>query len=170
MTLNRPIKRRRGYIPLIVLISLAIFQLLPAISLDLNCIVINKCQTTKHQHKEAIEDKQSNTSTKSPTKNVISFSLYGKNDRYTNGAIENAKLAPEIYPGWQVYIYHDNTVPSATLTELSSIPHVRLFNVSVSLAKTNSMAWRFMVALDPDISAYIIRDIDSRLSKFSMNL
>ena len=122
--------------------------------------------TTKQRQESAADTGQYAARTKLPTKNVISFSLYGKGTRYTDGAIANAKLALEIYPGWQVYIYHDNSVPQAVLTKLSSIPHVSLFNVSVSLAKTNSMAWRFMVALDPEISVYIIRDIDSRLSKF----
>ena len=140
---------------------------------EMNCTVTKKCNenptTSKHHQERKVEQKQYTARTKLPTKNAISFSLYGKDDRYTIGAIENAKLAPKIYPGWQVYIYHDNSVPDATLTELSSFPHVRLFNVSVSLAKTNSRAWRFMVALDPNISAYIIRDIDSRLSKLFFN-
>lgn len=96
-------------------------------------------------------------------KNVISFSLYGNKDRYYNGAIENAKISQSIYPGWQVYYYHDNSVPAEALAKLSSFSHVKLLNISDSPI-TNPRAWRFLVALDPDISTYILRDVDSRLN------
>jgi len=35
-------------------------------------------------------------------KKIISFSLWGDKPMYTIGAIKNAKLAEEIYPGWIV--------------------------------------------------------------------
>ncbi|MEO0416362.1 MAG: tetratricopeptide repeat protein, partial [Verrucomicrobiota bacterium] len=43
--------------------------------------------------------------------NVISFSLWGKNPRYLTGAIRNAELIPDIYPGWTMVVYHDSSVP-----------------------------------------------------------
>lgn len=33
-------------------------------------------------------------------KKIIAFSLWGDNPKYTVGAIKNAKLTSEIYPGW----------------------------------------------------------------------
>lgn len=34
--------------------------------------------------------------------NVVSYSLYGSDPRYTVGALENAQLAKTVYPGWSV--------------------------------------------------------------------
>ena len=76
---------------------------------------------------------------------------------------------PKYFPGWQVRVYHDHTVPHAEFKNLSLIPHVTLVNVTQELppcyAKdVNPMAWRFLVAADPTVDAYIIRDSDSRPS------
>jgi len=103
---------------------------------------------------------------KSP-KNVVSFSLYGNKDRYTGGAAVNARLAQDIYPGWQVRFYHDNSVPEVVLAEIASMPNVKLVNISSSIPSSDPRTWRFLVALDPEVNVYIIRDIDSRLSKMS---
>ena len=32
---------------------------------------------------------------------IISFSLYGDNPKYTEGAIRNAEIANEYWPGWE---------------------------------------------------------------------
>ena len=40
-------------------------------------------------------------------KRVISYSLYGSNARYIDGAIVNVELMPNIYPDWEIYIYYD---------------------------------------------------------------
>ena len=100
---------------------------------------------------------------KSKPKNVISYSLYGSSDRYTIGALENVRLASKIYPGWEVHFYHDATVPQQTLDELASFDYVKLFDVS-DAAMPNPRAWRFIVALNETIGAYILRDVDSRLN------
>eukprot|EP00956_Cyclotella_meneghiniana_P035314 scaffold113715_cov20-Cyclotella_meneghiniana.AAC.1 len=100
---------------------------------------------------------------KSP-KNVVSFSLYGNKDRYTGGAAVNARLAQDIYPGWQVRFYHDNSVPEVVLAEIASMPNVKLVNISSSIPSSDPRTWRFLVALDPEVNVYIIRDIDSRLN------
>ena len=98
-------------------------------------------------------------------KNVISFSLYGSSDRYTDGALANARLASKIYPGWEVHFYHDATVPQQTLNELASFDYVKLFDVGSDAAMPNPRAWRFIVALNETITgAYILRDVDSRLN------
>ena len=43
--------------------------------------------------------------------NVISFSLWGDNPKYTIGAIKNAMLAKDIYPGWICRFYLGRSVP-----------------------------------------------------------
>ena len=93
---------------------------------------------------------------------VISYSLYNAdNPRYGDGAIANCKLAPIVYPGWQLWIYHDGHVPPAILQACSK---AKLFNMSGD--KTDNMrTWRFLPAGNPNVKAFISRDIDSRLSK-----
>ena len=44
-------------------------------------------------------------------KQVISYSLYGTNPRYTIGAIKNAVLALEFFSGFFVRYYVSPTVP-----------------------------------------------------------
>ena len=76
-----------------------------------------------------------------------------------------AKLAADIYPGWKVCFYLDSVVPKETFDELNSIFHVELYKMKDS-SIPNPMIWRFLVALDPKITgAYIVRDVDSRLSE-----
>jgi len=92
--------------------------------------------------------------------NVIAFSLYGENERYTQGAIENAKLYKQIYPGWTMVVYHDAAVPKHILATLKS--HNVWLN-DMSKSSMNKMSWRFTAGSDK-VSLFCCRDIDSRLS------
>ena len=42
---------------------------------------------------------------------IISYSLWGNHKVYTYGMIENVLLARDMYPGWQVRIHYNDTVP-----------------------------------------------------------
>ncbi len=101
--------------------------------------------------------------------NVISFSLWGNNPKYTIGAIENAKLARDVYPGWLCYYFIDSKVPTDLIQQLSTFDNVAVTVVeeqSVSEGHDNHTAafWRFTLAAQQDIDVLIIRDTDSRLS------
>ncbi len=52
---------------------------------------------------------------------VISFSLYGDNPIYTIGCIKNAKLKKDLFDGWEMWVYHNDTVPKNILEELLSL-------------------------------------------------
>lgn len=93
---------------------------------------------------------------------VISYALYGDQSRYVDGALENALLCKQIYPGWKMRVYHDSTVPSLVLKELS-YRGVELFDMSRS--HLNKMTWRFLAASDPSVDRMCSRDADSRLSQ-----
>jgi hypothetical protein len=101
--------------------------------------------------------------------NIISFSLWGNNPKYTIGAIENAKLAQEIYPGWLCYYFVDSNVPQNIIDELSKFEHV-VVNIiegtNASNGHNNHTAafWRFL-ALDSEADIVLIRDTDSRPSQ-----
>jgi hypothetical protein len=94
-------------------------------------------------------------------KKIISFTLYGSDRKYTHGMLDNADLAKMIYPDWQVFVYHDNTVPEYVIEKLSQNPQVTLVNVSG--CKVLAAMWRFFAA-DEDCERFIVRDSDSRLS------
>jgi hypothetical protein len=90
---------------------------------------------------------------------IIAFSLWGDTPKYTIGAIRNAELAKEIYPGWVCRFYVGNDVP------LDIIDCLRKEDAEiVEFGETgwNGMFWRFFAA-DSHDGVMISRDTDSRL-------
>lgn len=94
---------------------------------------------------------------------VLAYSFYGNSPRYNDGAIANAELLPLVYPGWEMWLYHDNSVSAPLLARLGGYPHVKLLDMTGSKLR-NQMTWRFLVASREGVSRYIIRDIDDRLT------
>ena len=94
---------------------------------------------------------------------VISYCLYGSDPRYAGGAIRNLPLAAKYFPGWEVRVYHDDSVPETVLGPLRGLG-ANLVPMSGS-GKIEGMFWRFHVAADPNVDVYIVRDSDSRLSE-----
>lgn len=110
----------------------------------------------------------------------ISFSLWigdpATAPKYLIGAVENVKLAKEIYPDWVCRFYVPHFDPFCEM-ELAKCTH-RLMEMGAELAfpgfKTpistgNSdgipmMYHRFLVADSPNVEYFIVRDADSRLS------
>lgn len=91
---------------------------------------------------------------------VISFSLFGGQPKYDRGAVENARLAAEIYPGWRCRFYCD---PQTTVAD-------ELLRLGAELVARPeapgglAMCWRFLPAADRTIERVIFRDCDSRLN------
>lgn len=96
-------------------------------------------------------------------KKVISYSLWGDDPKYTVGAIENAKLAKEIYPDWECYFFIEYNVPREIIDELKSYDNVTV-NMKNEEADWRGMFWRFETSYNPDIYISVFRDTDSRLS------
>lgn len=91
---------------------------------------------------------------------VVSFSLWGRNPRYLRGALRNALLVPELYPGWQARFALDESVPlefRALLSQLGA--DCRLMPTGQSLRQ--KLCWRFLVANDTGVSRFLVRDCDS---------
>ena len=99
-------------------------------------------------------------------KRVISMSLYGSDPRYTQGAIENAKLIDKVFPGWKLRIYLSNVssvgVPSDIVNQLKTL-NVDLVFMNPLTTTVKPMMWRFLVASDMTVDRFIVRDADSRL-------
>lgn len=95
-----------------------------------------------------------------PAENVIAFSLFGDNERYTRGAVKNAALAGEIYPGWRCRFYCDDTVPAATRSALISAgAEVKM--MPRPSRYSDGLFWRFLVMNDPAVVRFMIRDCDA---------
>lgn len=95
-------------------------------------------------------------------KKVISFSLYGNDQKYIFGAIKNAELAKKYFPDWLTIFYVSDLVPLLKILELKKLAG----NVYIKPEPGNSsgMFWRFNEATNRENSRVIFRDVDSRLS------
>lgn len=105
--------------------------------------------------------------------NAISFSLYvthagehpGIGEKrapfasYAIGAVRNAQLISEIYPKWQMVVYHAPEVPQETLQALAKL------GVDLRPTPGCSMFHRFLINDDLKVERYLVRDADSRLNK-----
>jgi len=94
---------------------------------------------------------------------LLSFSLYGADRLYCHGAIRNAELAPEIYPGWRVRFAVDDTVPVAVLDRLRALG-AEIGVMQKRLGPEYGKFWRFFVAADAGVDRFVCRDADSRLN------
>jgi hypothetical protein len=56
----------------------------------------------------------------------------------------------KVYPGWQMWIYHDATAPDRVLTAMRALPHVRTVDMSSS-GIANQMSWKFLIASDATV-------------------
>lgn len=96
--------------------------------------------------------------------NVVSFSLWGNHPRYLRGSLRNALLIPVLYPGWHARFYVDETVPQDFRSVLDSLGcDVQLMPANQSLRK--KLCWRFLVANDPEVGRFLVRDCDSVVSQ-----
>jgi len=95
--------------------------------------------------------------------NIISFSLYGADPLYCEGAVINAILANEVYPGWRCRFYVDNQVPEQYTKKLEHL-QCEVIQVDKTLGSLYGRYWRFWVAADSNVDRFIVRDVDSRLN------
>lgn len=96
---------------------------------------------------------------------VVSMSIYGSNLMYLIGATRAISYIKETYPGWLVYVYHDPQTSETILSGLRKYePLVTLKSIDHPQQGTiTGMFWRFLVANDPTVDRYIIRDADCRV-------
>ena len=96
-------------------------------------------------------------------KRVIAFGLYGSNLKYTKGAVENVELAKIYYPGWTCRFYVNSDTPKDIVDQLTA-KGAEVKEIPSGKGYASGMFYRFIVASDPDVDRYIIRDSDSRLN------
>lgn len=120
---------------------------------------------------------------------LITFSLWGDDPKYCAGAVRNAELASQIYPGWTCRFYIGSSTPFAVTEELIKVTKhwaryhqdsdgkvVALCGGSIEPVELEiyhrdepgdwrGMFWRFEPASEDGVEVFISRDCDSRLTK-----
>ena len=97
------------------------------------------------------------------TLDVIAFSLWGAQPRYLWGALDNLLAAKSLFPGWQVRISLDDTVPAAWQAAFMELG-AQLQHEPNGQTVRQRLCWRFHVANDPAVRHFLVRDIDSVLN------
>ena len=95
--------------------------------------------------------------------NYVSFSLYGSDPKYLEGALRNAEAAPRLFGSWISVFYVGNTVPADYINRLSELGS-RVVRVT-DKEDASSMLWRYRAVFFDDAELVIFRDTDSRLSR-----
>jgi len=92
------------------------------------------------------------------SKKIISFALYGDDPKYYLGAEQNIIEAEKIYPDWICRFYCKKDIPN--LEKLKNNKNVEIILIEDD-ETIPPMYLRFLVADDPDVDIFIIRDCDS---------
>ena len=95
-----------------------------------------------------------------PERNVICFSLWGDNPKYTYNAVLNAKKVPLEYPGWSARFYVDDTVPAEIVQALVDYG-ARVIPVEADPRTHLKLFWRFLATDDPSVERFLCRDCDA---------
>jgi len=102
--------------------------------------------------------------------NVVAMSLYGSELRYTAGAVRNAHLVQQNFPGWKLWVFIESPssskyppVPQDVIPRLVRLG-AEVHYISPEDDMIPPMMWRFLVADDAGVDWFIVRDADSRLT------
>ena len=117
--------------------------------------------TDPDQH--SLHVKEDNLIRERYSKKVISFSLWGDNPVYTQGAIRNAELALTVYPGWVCRFYVGTSTPEDVVSKLEAMDNCEVVRKDEE-GDWTGMFWRFEAAADPTVDIMLSRDCDSRLN------
>jgi hypothetical protein len=97
-------------------------------------------------------------------RNVIAFSLFGRDSRYCEPAILNAREQPHVYPHWICRFYVDGSVPAGVIERLRQAG-ARIVAVDGAAAQWPGPMWRFLALDDPHLHRVLFRDADSVISR-----
>jgi hypothetical protein len=95
-------------------------------------------------------------------KRIVSFSLYGTNPLYLQGALRNVQLMPSVYPNWVTRVYVSQEVPLEFCQRLTvaGAEVVQKRRIGV----VDGTFWRFLPASESDVEVVVVRDVDSRVT------
>lgn len=98
-----------------------------------------------------------------PERNVIAYSLFGRDDYYFDCALANARIAMASFPDFRPRYYCSHEVPGSVLDELRELgSEVQL--VEQGSSRWEGLFWRFWAFDDPEADVVLVRDVDSPLT------
>lgn len=95
--------------------------------------------------------------------NVISFSLWGNNPAFQQGALENIHLAQKHYPGWQCVFFLREDEPEEFQMQLKLAGGLVHLKPQIK-GEWEGLFWRFEPISDSQVRHTLSRDCDSRLN------
>jgi hypothetical protein len=98
-----------------------------------------------------------------PDRNQIAFSLHGATAAYCDGAVRNVVAAKFLFPEWRCRFYVDDSVPKLVADRLLR-EGAHVVRVGGLPAGRFGTFWRFLIADDPAVDRYLVRDCDACLS------
>jgi hypothetical protein len=93
--------------------------------------------------------------------NVFSFCVYGSEDRYCKGMIENIHIIQTLFPSFEIWIYYNDSLPSSYLSMYISYSNVKCIYSTKKGA--DLMMERLFAFDDASVDICFIRDADSRV-------
>lgn len=96
-----------------------------------------------------------------PSRNIISFSLYGKSPRYCEVAVMNCIAAAKLLPGWRCRFYTDGSIPPEITARLREHGGEVVIVDELAQQKIHPLMWRMLVLNDPHMQRFLMRDADS---------
>lgn len=91
---------------------------------------------------------------------VVAFSLWGSDPRYLRGAVHNAMRASQVYPGFRCRFFLDASVPQDLIATLDALGAETIVE-NGEPSNIHRLTRRFLVANDPSVGRYLVRDCDS---------
>ena len=95
---------------------------------------------------------------------IIAFSLFGSHPRYLRGALQNVLVARTLYPGWTCRFTVDDSVDATFLAVMAEEGAEIVHDESGDDDVRHRLCRRFLVADDPEVGYYMVRDCDSVVS------
>jgi hypothetical protein len=103
-----------------------------------------------------LENKNSNAT------NLVAFCLYGKDKKYQQGALENAKLIKKYLPGWTPIFFVSDDLPQK-LSDALQVTGATLLTAESNWPR-HKMLWRLLALWVEPCTRVILRDTDSRIT------
>lgn len=94
-------------------------------------------------------------------KRIIAFSLFGSDPRYLRGALHNVLAARDHYSGWTCRFHADPSVDKALIAALRGEGAEIIMDESGDDDLRYRLCRRFIVADDPEVGRFLVRDCDS---------
>jgi hypothetical protein len=95
-------------------------------------------------------------------KKIIVYSIFGQEEFYRKGLIDNLKIIDVMFPDFVTRIYADATLPADFVRTLEG-PNVEIV-IKKSEYPYHGLLWRFLPLLEPEVFS-VIRDCDQRLTE-----